>query len=568
MIRSAALALAVLSLTANAADEGLKAWKDELKKLERAEQKFWGEYQRRYIDALLTLEKPADDAAAHPNDAINYVLDYSGLRALYADHALIEDAKGKAHLTFAASGDPKALPELFDALMTLAKRIDDVDSDLVSARPQQGIRFDQRPAIERDGLAHRLDALQHAIAQCPGATTFLAGEGMKIAAKKDGKRSIVRRVAVLDMLGLCTGDEAVAALSPYAAAPESSLRIAAAEALLRHGPAARPALAPLFEDKSAAVRRALLQGVATLGAGDPLWIEPVLGAYKTAVGVVRRDCVRALAALTNQKFGDAPAAWQDWFSDYKREITDGKFRKDQIEVREATPKPVPATCSFYGIPTPSTRVVFVLEGSRRIFWPADLTTLLKQYKELWHGTRRAWEGTNPSQLATLLEEFDRTCASFTPDITFGALGIYAACDTEPLGSSKLMHPDKKDIRAVRHDLERLPGDGWCAQYEGLTAAAALLGMGPESDADFPDPQGGAIFLWNAGSPYGGRFMTPEAALAAFQRFNRFRRLVVNTVRICDEGEPAETLMKGLAEATGGTYLWAKKPRTGPGSSAD
>ena len=54
-------------------------------------------------------------------------------------------------------------------------------------------------------------------------------------------------------------------------------------------------------------------------------------------------------------------------------------------------------------------------------------------------------------------------------------------------------------------------------------------------------------------------MTPETVVAAFKRFNRFRRLVVHTIRICDEGEPSETLMKGIAEASGGTYLWAKRP---------
>jgi len=557
MIRPAAL---VLLLLAGAAAADVKAWKDEIKKLERAEQKFWGEFQRRFIDALLTLEKPAVDAAARPIDAINYVLDYSAMRALYADHALIEETKGKADLALAASGDPKALEELFDALMNVAKRIDDTEASLLSARPQQqGTRYDQRPGVERDGLAIRLDTLRRAIAQCPGAAAFLAGEGMKNAEKKDGKRSIVRRVAVLDTLGLCAGDEGVAGLTPYAAVPESSLRIVAAEALVGH-PAARPTLEPLLADRSTAVRRALLEGIATAGSGDPLWIPPVLGAYKGAVGLVRADCVRALEALTNQKFGDAQAAWEEWFADYKGEIEGGKFRKDAIEIREATPRPVPATCTFYGIPAHGLRVVFVVEGSRRLFWPANLDVLVKQYNETWHRTRRAWEETNPSQLATLLEEFDRTTATFVPDILIGALVIYAACDADPLGGKKLVQPEKREIRALRHDLERLPGDGWCAQYEGLLAAASLLGMGPESDADFDGPQDGVIFLWDAGGPQGGRYMTPESAVAAFKRFNRFRRLVVNTIRICDEGEPAETLMKGLAAATGGTYVWARKPR--------
>ncbi len=563
MVRTAALALLLLAAAAPAAD-GLKAWKDEQRRLERAAQKFWQEYQRQYTEALLTLDKPRMDAASRPNDAINYVLDYSGLKNLYQDYALVEEAKGKADVALAASGDPKALPELFAALMEVLKRIDEIEADHLDARAQQGgVWFDQRPGIERHGLAVRMDALPKALAQCPGGAAFLAGEGLKSAAKKDGKRSIARRVAVLDALGLCAGDDAVSALAPYAAAPESSLRIAATEGLLKHGPVARAALEPLLADRSVPVRRALLDGIARAG-NDPAWIGPVLAAYGSASGIVRADCVRALEALTNQKFGDAKAGWDEWFADYKAEIEGGKFKKDAIEVREAKREPSPATCVFYGVPATSVGVIFVFEGSRRIFWPADVDALKKQYKEIWHRTRRAWEDSNPSQHATLLREFDKASATMTPDLSFGALVIYAACAVEPLGSPKLMRAEKRDIRSVRHDIERLPGDGWCAQYEGLVAAAALAGMPAGEGADFPDARADTIYLWDAGGPEGGRYMTPESAVAAFQRFNRFRRLVVHAIRTCDEGEPSETLMKGLAVATGGTYVWARKPGAPPG----
>jgi hypothetical protein len=561
MVRVAALAL-LLPAVAAAADDGVKAWKDEIRRIERLEQKFWREFQRRYTDALITFSKPQEDAYSRPNDAVNYVYDYSGIRNLYADHALAAEEKGKADLALAASGDPKALPQLLEALLDVAKRIDELEAELLEARAQQGGHwFDQRPSVERHGLAIRLDGLVRALAQGPNAATFLAGEGLKATVKRDGKRSIVRRVALLDTLGLCPGDEARAALVPFAAAPESSLRIAAAEALLRQGPTARPALEPLLADPSPPVRRALLQGIATTGAGDPGWIAPVLSAYGGAQGLLRDDAVRALEALTNQRFGDAPAAWNDWLSDYKGEIDGGKFRKDAIEVREAKREVAPAGCTFYGISMPSRGVILAFEGSRRCFWPADLDVLLKGFKENWHRQRRSWEDEHPSHLATLLKEFDKTAASLAPDISFAALSLYGACDAQPLGSPKMLKADKRDIRAVRHDLERLPGDGWCAQYEGLLAAARLAGLGPETDADFPEPRADTICLWDSGGPQGGRYMTPEAALAAFRRFNRFRRLVVHTIRICDEGEPAETLMKGLAESTGGTYVWAKKPPT-------
>jgi hypothetical protein len=558
------LVLLLLAVPASAAD-GLKPWKDEQRRLDRAAQKFWQDYQRRYTEALLMFEKPRDQAAANPNAAIHYVYDYTGLRNLYTDVALIEEERGKADLAFAASGDARAMPELFNALMDVAKRIDEIEADHLGARPQQsGVWFDQRPGIERHALAVRMDALVRALAQCPGAAEFLGGEGMKAAGRKDGKRSIVRRVAVLDALGFCAGDQAAAALVPCAGAPESSLRIAAAEALLRQGPVARASLAPLLSDPSVPVRRALLQGIATLGAGDPGWIEPVLAAYGSAGGVLRDDCVRALEALTNQKFGDAKAAWTDWFEDYKAEIAGGKFKKDAIEVREAKREPSPVSCSFYGIPTASVGVVFLFEGSRRLFWPADVDVLLKQYRDIWHKTRREWEDANPSQLATLLAEFDKTAASFAPELAFAVVVLCANCGAEPLGPAKLVQPEKRDLKEVRHDIERLPANGWCAQYEGLLAGAAMAGMPAGADDDFPEARADTIYLWDAGGPSGGRYMTPESAVAAFRRFNRFRRLVVHAIRICDEGEPSETVMKGLADASGGTYLWAKKPRSVPG----
>jgi hypothetical protein len=303
----------------------------------------------------------------------------------------------------------------------------------------------------------------------------------------------------------------------------------------------------------------LLQGIATAGAGDPGWIDPVLACHRDAEGLVRDDCVRALEALTNQRFGDAAAAWTEWFADYKAEILGGKFRKDAIEVREAQRAPSPVACTFYGVATPSRGILFVVEGSRRLFWPADLDVQLQRYKETWHSQRRTWEHKWPSHLTTLLRELDRMTASFPPDLSFAVLSPSAPCVLEPLGGPKLIHADKRDLRAVRHDLERLDGNEWCAPYEALVAAAQLAGMGPESDVDFPAARADTIYLWDSGGSAGGRYMTPVATVAAFRRFNRFRRLVVHTIRVCDEGPASEELLKGLAEATGGVYAWAKKP---------
>ena len=85
------------------------------------------------------------------------------------------------------------------------------------------------------------------------------------------------------------------------------------------------------------------------------------------------------------------------------------------------------------------------------------------------------------------------------------------------------------------------------------------GLDPASEVDFKSPQLDTIYLWNRGLPRGGRYMSAAAVVSAFKRLNRFRRVVVHTIRVGDAKEVAEQLMKGIADVSGGTYVWVKKP---------
>jgi hypothetical protein len=53
-------------------------------------------------------------------------------------------------------------------------------------------------------------------------------------------------------------------------------------------------------------------------------------------------------------------------------------------------------------------------------------------------------------------------------------------------------------------------------------------------------------------------MTPNAIVEAVKALNRFRNATVHTIQIANLGPDAEELLKGLAEATGGSYVWRKK----------
>jgi len=541
------------------ASDPVREWRSSVRRLAREEKTFWGEFGKRWNQAWTAYIQPVLEARGKHDGDPNPLYDYAPFRNWYEDYAAIQRALGEADLDFAKSGHPKAAATLLKELLATDKLIDKLEADLLKARPFKWDTFDQHAPIQRSGLAIREQALIEALGRCADAAVFLADRAWKEAVRKDGRRSIRRRVAVIDALGFTGDSDALAFLSPLTGAKQSSLRVAAAEALLRFSARGRPALRPLVADPSLPVRRALLQGIATQHPQDPGWIPVLVEALPAARGVLIPDILKALKALTNQRFGYDPAAWKSWLEDYRTEIEGGGFDKQSVEVREAKPKPVPAGITFYGIRIPSRSVVFVLDGSRHIWWPAAWEVQKTQYKNDWDRKRATWEKLYPSHQKILLRELGKCFSSMPEDASFSMVRLQGEFVAEPLTGRRLLHAKPNAFKQAEKFVAQLAGDGWCSQFAGLMEASRLAGLGPESELDFPKPLADTIILFDAGDPAGGRYMSPEALVDAFRRFNRFRRLVVHTIRICNEGQPSEVVMKGIAEASGGTYLWASKP---------
>jgi hypothetical protein len=547
--------------SARAEPDATRAWKSECRWLAGQEKKFWRSYQERFNQGRIVMSAEIDKALAQPDAHKEATYDYTEFSKLYEDYDVLQKALCEADLQYATSGHSKALPDLFKELLSVAKEIDALEKKLLNAKPKMAVRvFHQQPGIRRQGLAVHRDGLVAALAKCSGAKEFLAGDGLRRATTGDGHRSIRRRVAVIDALALCGGPEAQAALEPMLQAKESSLRIAAVEGLVRFGASARAALAPLLADPCPIVRRALLQEIVRGGGKDPGWIGPLVGAFPKAEGVERTLCLRALTVSTKQPFGDAPDKWKEWFEEYKEEIEGGKFDRDNIEIQEVEPAPPVGSLSFYGIETQSKSFLILIEASGRLAVPADWEVQRTRFRIKWPGVRKSWEEEHPSHQTILERELTKTLEACPAETRFGLIGLYGSWAIDTLGEKKLVAPTRRGIKAARKFIEKLTATGWCAQYEGFLCAARMAGMDPdEANADFPEPRVDTIFLFDSGDPRGGRYMAPQPVVNAFKRFNRFRRLIVHTIRICNEKEASETLMKGIAEASGGTYVWMKKP---------
>ena len=329
-------------LPALAEGEAPAEWKRQQKGLDRQEADYWDSFRGR-LDAVF--KQWLDQWMQWRNDPEGYkdaVEDLAGIRDLYQEYVDLQGARVEADLALAESQDAGAGAALLEALCDVADEIDRLEGELAEGRP---VRFesyyDQQPSVHRHGLATRERGLVKALAVAPGAAAFLGEAGFAKAEKEDGKRSLVRRVAVLDALGRAGDPAARGRLEAALKGSVPALRVVAVENLAPLGDAAVGILSPHLSDASPAVRRALLRAVRLLAPQATAWIPPVMGAYAKAEGLLRVLALETLRALSGQPFGDEPERWEAWLRENEEAIRAGRYRAPVPKEGEAPPPRTP-----------------------------------------------------------------------------------------------------------------------------------------------------------------------------------------------------------------------------------
>lgn len=554
------VALAVAVGAVSAAPDPLTAFKAKLHAIERAEKAFWDEYHGRRNAAHKLFETPMLRAHTEPDYPQDARPDYTGFRSLYDDYDALQRQRGEACVELAKSPDPRAAEALLDELMAAAKRIDELESELPEMKP--GSRIDLRPGIERHGLDTRLSCLESALAACPDAVAFLTGAAWTAAGKRDGKKSFERRIAVLDALGTTRDPIAMPFLAEAAKASASSLRIAALEALIGLGPDAMAALPPLLSDLSPVVRIALLQAIRTRDAGNRAWISPVYDGYRPSARRLRAEHVKTLEALSSRQYGDDAERWAAWYKRVEESGGPDKADLEKIDVEVGKRSDAPDVVRFYGVATPSDRVVYVLDGSWNLHLPADADVQGTRCSTKWGPRSKGyWRDEWIDHVTVLRTELLRSIAGMAAEARFAVVAMRENAKIDVLGGDRLLAPDARGKREVEKLLESLPGaPNHLGPWDGLLEAMRVAGLDPaQGHGDFAEMKADTVFLLDQGSPARGCYWTAESTLRAFRRLNRFRRLTVIAVRIYIPDKEEEALMQGLAEATGGAYRWQRKP---------
>ena len=515
------------------------------------EEKEWAAGHRRAEEAALhAWMKPNREQYATGNTEPRH--DTAAVAALYGSYAALERKRADAAAALATSGDPGALPVLWKEALACADAVDDLEGTLRAYGSEAGtIAPDQEPCIRRNGIALRESALRRALSGLPGAVPFLAGDGFTEAARLDrSKRSLLRRVLVVDALAGNPDSAARAFLAGLLAEEEPALRIAALEGLMGPGPVVRDTLAPLLADDVPAVRFALLDGLNGIAPPDPAWIPPLVAGPGGGPGGVRAPPAALLRRLSGRRLAGDSAAWKAWLATVRESIADGTFRPAVPDASGTETAAEPGRAVFHGVPMDSGAVLFLVDGWATWFAPAEHSFQRTRFNHDWTTGSRAWKKDHESHAEVLARTIPPCIEALGPGARFRLLlagGASSRRGEVTLFDEKGMLPaDGRSAARAREFIESFKAGTVDCFHAGLRAALAM---------DGPD----TVILYSSGSFRHGRFLDADAMIGDLRRIQRFRRLRFHCLRITDAGPDAEKAMRALAADSGGTYRWAENP---------
>ncbi|MHC4958693.1 MAG: HEAT repeat domain-containing protein [Planctomycetota bacterium] len=272
---------------------------------------------------------------------------------------------------------------------------------------------------------------------------------------------------------------------------------------------------------------------------------PLVEALAKEDGRLRKDIDDALFALTGTRmYGDVDL-WRKWFAANGERLAKkaaelaeaGEYDKvlgslEAAEIEEGDEsKRKGGTSAFYGIPTQSKRMVFVVDISRSMQDQAQARPSAPsgRSKDPYPGPMGA------SKLAIAKWQLHRAAEGLPKD---ALLAVVVYSESYAAWNDKLAPATARNKKKLHKFVDALNGNGTTNIADSLDKALELA----------PD----TIYLLSDGDPNRGRVSNLKALLDEFLARNVRARTVVHTVGI---GEAAgSTFLKELAKGTGGRYV--------------
>ncbi|MCI0340905.1 MAG: HEAT repeat domain-containing protein [Planctomycetales bacterium] len=360
------------------------------------------------------------------------------------------------------------------------------------------------------------------------------------------------------------------------------VRTAAIESLGRRKEATDlPLFTAALADEGWTVRAAAASALRDLR--NPAAIEPLIEALAKEPGRLRGDLAEVLAAITGQALGADADLWRAWWASNKERFrappTPAPGKPAEPETPESPAPSAPSgmveghatSASFYGIPTTSKRLAFVIDVSKSM---AEKARPPKGGSPSGGGAVATGAGTGgspqdagrglpaePTKLDVAKHELRRAIRGLPTDARFAVVAF--ALNPRLLGKGlwKATPEGKAEATRLVEALELAPSTN---VYDSL-ALALGLGMDPKNPAQSFDDGVDTIFLLTDGEPNSGTIVETGKILAEIGSRLRTRRVVIHTIWVgtdpSEEGpagrgakDGGADFMRKLAEISGGRFV--------------
>ena len=289
--------------------------------------------------------------------------------------------------------------------------------------------------------------------------------------------------------------------------------------------------------KADPVRRAGVRCLVALD--DPRCVQPLIDVMADTSGILRSEIEDALHRYTGESFDETPDLWIRWWSEHGAAWFEGVTTK-----RFGRPTQRQGGSTFYGLETPSKRIVFVLDRSGSMKAAADAAE-----KEASDG-----EVQGETKVEVAKNQLARSIRQLSRDVHFNV--IFYSTDVQVWQDPPAMLPATDENKKKAIDwFSSLEADGYTRTFDALLRALAYA-----DNLDAKDPAKGGcdtIFLLSDGSPTvpgAGDVIQGEALEAEWGRVkeaNRIFRCVIHTIGV--GAQHNRPLMQRSASETGGTY---------------
>jgi HEAT repeat protein len=460
---------------------------------------------------------------------------------------------------------PEAAAELVELLDDRQPEIRDTAREVLTTY-REDATFQTMIAFVADPKQKNQDRRAKLIDVLGGAKVVAARPALVQIALEEKRASPAVRYAIGRALGAIGGAEAQPALANLLADADPLVRLAAVDSTgaLRLQELAGAVL-PLLDDREWQVQIAAVQTAAKLRIAAA--IEPLIALMRKG-GRLEEETAEALFKITALDFGTDPDEWALQWEKLKsiqwRIPTDEELAK-KAESRKRTDAfygKKEETTAFAGIPTTSTKVLFIIDVSGSM-------------EDLVLDTER-WSGRyeNMQKLTIVKGELLSTLEGLAPNTDFNVVSF--ASEVKPF--KKFLVPanivNKAAAMAWVRNLKPIGGsEAQALAGAGLSGSANLeagktntfaalmyaFGIDPENPPA-QGPQTGkasiknridTVFFLSDGRPSTGKLVDTEEIRKAVTELNRDYKMVLHAIAI---GEFHKSFLKSLAEENGGVFV--------------